>query len=262
MNILFFIVGIFLVVILVFWLGLFLFLNDFSIPTPSIKSIKKVLIIFPHPDDEVLSVGGLTSLFRNQKSEIILTVLTQGEKGNPKGEKDPSLKSVRKKEFDNVSKILGFSKTYLEDFGDGELIDKKEQLKKYLSDLISKENPDLVITYDKAGLYGHPDHVVVSDIVTDIVENKKITLWYPTYPGKVLRLLTLPEYMARDPEFKNLRKNPNIKFFIGSAIFKKIKAVYTYKSQYDSFRSSIPFKFIPLWYFHSITLFEYFYEVQ
>lgn len=59
-------------------------------------------------------------------------------------------KNIRAAEAVAASKIQKISK----------LIHKKNQLKEYIKNALEEIQPDLVITYDLAGLYGHPDHRV------------------------------------------------------------------------------------------------------
>ena len=131
-----------------------------------------------------------------------------------------------------------------------------------MSKLILETNPDLIITYDLSGLYGHNDHIVVSEIVTEIAKANKTELWYTTLPKKMLDRINLPEHMSTDNNFKLRRSLPNIKILTASHTLNKIRAVYTYKSQHNSFQEGLPTKIIPMWFFHSLPLYEYFYRVE
>jgi LmbE family N-acetylglucosaminyl deacetylase len=249
-----------IVLVLIVWLTGFFIANDFSVPTQKIGPYKNVLIIFPHADDEVVNAGGFIHALSRQKSKVTLGILTKGEKGTPDGHLDPQLKNIRVEEGEKSSRILGVTKVIQEDFGDGELINKKEVLNQYIDKLIKKTQADLVVTYDLAGLYGHPDHITVSEVVTDLMKNtyKTTPLWYVSFPKKVLAMATLPEHMAKDPKFKNRRAYPTFKVSISLDISAKINALYAHKSQYQSFRSSLPLKFMPIWFFYTMPQFEYF----
>lgn len=238
-----------------FWILSFLFLNDLTLPTKQIQKYKKVLVVYPHPDDELLTVGGLMAENKN----TMLLILTKGEKGTPDAHIDLNLKAIRTKEEQESSKILGVKKLIQMDLGDGLLSQKKEQITNIVRDTIKSERPDLVITYDLSGLYGHPDHMVVSEVVTTLVktEFKNIELWYPTVPKRVFLLLKVPEQMAKDKNFKSKRTYPSLKVFIGLNVIKKIQAVMSHKSQYIPFQPGLPIP-IPTWFFHSMTIYEYF----
>jgi len=260
-------VAFFVIVILIVcivWIIGFFFINDFSIPNLSILHYNKILLIYPHADDEVLGTAGLINIASIQNKKLTLVILTKGEKGTPDASTDLRLKNVRVNEARTISKFLGISNLIQEDFGDGELIQKTDRVNSYISKLLDSEKPDLVVTYDESGLYGHPDHIVVSEIVTDLIKKKytNTSLWYTTYPKRVLSMVSLPEHMAKDPKFKEKRVLPTNKLFIGMSLFKKIQSVYLYKSQYQSFRDGIPFKAAPLWFFYSMSWYEYFYQVK
>ncbi len=254
--------------ILLFFLSMwtigFFISNDFNVPNGSINEFKNILIIYPHADDEALTVGGIAGIAKGSKINTTLVILTKGEKGTPKAQLNGQLKEIRTKEAQKAVRILGINKLIQLDFGDGELSSKKEELTNYLDTLISIENPDLIITYDLSGLYGHPDHIAASEIITNLVKTKysNKTLWYTTQPKRILKMIKLPEHMATDGNYKNLRVMPNIKIFVGQYSLNRIQAVYTHKSQKESFKSGLPVKHLPRWFFHSMPVFEYFYQVE
>ncbi len=252
------IVQIILIVIGLFWIFGFLFLNDFSVPTESIKKFKKILLIYPHPDDEVLTAGGVMAENKN----ATLLILTKGERGTSDAHLDLSLKQVRTNEEQKSSKILGVKKLIQMDLGDGQLGKQREIITKTIREVVKEEKPDLIITYDLSGFYGHPDHMVVSEVITELVkkEFQNTELWYPTVPKRVYGLLKIPEEMAKDKNFKNKRTYPTLKVFVGLNVIKKIQAVAAHKSQSLPFQPGLPIP-IPTWFFHSMTVFEYFYKV-
>lgn len=258
------IIYIIILILLLPWLYGFFQANDFSVSDISIKKFKNILVIFPHPDDETLSAGGLIANFIDQKSSVTVVVLTRGEKGNDDAHTDETLKEIRKNELLTALNCLGVTRISLEDFGDGQLRSRKNELSEYIDTTIQTVMPDLIITYDLSGLYGHDDHIIVSEIISDRVmtKYKHIALWYPSFPKKILAMLTLPEHMAKNPEFKLKRVTPNAKVLIGKNITRRIRALYAYGSQLYSFRKSFPVPQIPLWYYYSMQLFEYYHEAN
>jgi LmbE family N-acetylglucosaminyl deacetylase len=242
------------------WIFGFFISNDFSVKNGHIQKFKKILIIFPHPDDETLAAGGLIRSLTDQRSNVIVVVLTKGEKGNDDAHIDLTLKDTRKKELFAATRALGVKKVIMEDFGDGEIRNNKKEVTAYILDTIKRNNPDLIITYDLAGLYGHEDHIVVSEIVTDAVKKQfpDTTLWYTSLPKKMLAMVKLPEHMAKDPMFKKRRAHPTIKIFVGLNVFHRIRALYAYKSQLHSFSKGMPIPALPLWYYYSMQFFEFY----
>jgi N-acetylglucosamine malate deacetylase 2 len=244
--------------IMLLWAATIFVVNDFSVKTIAPKA-RRLLVIYPHPDDEALTCSGLMQKLTEKGTEVTLAVLTKGEKGNPDGKKDEHLREIRALEARIVSRILG-AKLLHYDMGDG-MLDKSRKLKKTVSDIIEKEKPDLIITYDNSGLYGHRDHIAVSEVVTEIALKKKIRLWYASFPMKILKMAKLPEHMAKDEEFKKRRASPNIKVYVWNYTGGKIKALYTYRSQLFAFRKAYP-KLMPLWFIVTLWPFEYYHEVK
>lgn len=266
-------ITIFLIIALIFlFIGLWLYgfneANDLNVPTKNIdsfKDIKKVLIIFPHPDDEANSLGGTITQFANKDIEINWLILTKGEKGNDGAHFDENLKEIRTNEAQKVAKILGIKNLSLKDYPDNGVDQFKDELTNDISQTIKEVSPDLVVTYDESGGYGHPDHIVVSKVITELIKNefKNVHLWYTSTPEKLFKKLSLPEQMANDKDFKLNRKFPNFKVWVGlSGVINKVKAVYAYQSQFSSFVKSVPIKQIPMWFYVSLTQYEYFYEVK
>lgn len=247
--------------ILAFWLFAFIKINDFRVPTKKLKEKANVLVVYPHPDDEVFNVGG-TITSRNNITCTLL-ILTKGEKGTKDGTIDNHLKKIRADELKKSASILNVSRLIHHDLGDGELQNKKRKVKKIIQDTIKRERPGLVITYDLSGLYGHPDHIIVSEIVTELIKKKysNINLWYSTMPVRLFNQLKLPEHMAKNNSFKSKRTLPTHKVFIGLNIIRKVMATIAHKSQYHLFQEGMPIP-IPSAFFHSLTLFEYFHEVD
>ncbi len=237
--------------------------NDYSIPTLSKKSIytfKKLLIVYPHADDEVLTCGGLTQILSMKNIHSTLLILTMGEKGTQDAHLYSALKSIRTKEAREVAKLIKVRKVIQEDIGDGQVKKNKEIAMRIIKRTIERENPDLVITYDLAGMYGHEDHITTSEITTDLIHTHfpSITLWYVTQPKTLIDCLKLPEHMAKDKEYFKKRAVPTHKVYIGRKILNKIRGVYAYKSQFGSFKRSRPVKFLPVWLQLSVSQYEYY----
>lgn len=253
-----------LLVILLLWVVIFYFYSDFTVPIFTKFTYKKVLIIYPHPDDEVLSCAGLIKKLRRTGAVVTLVFLTKGEKGTPKAEINAILKEVRTEEAKRSAAVLGVSRLISKDFGDGELPKKIGEITQYIRELCKEKQPDLVITFDQTGIYGHPDHIVCSEVVTDILSKQfpQTELWYNTLPQKVFKFIQLPEHMAKDQNYKSRRQYPTHRVFVGQDTLSKINSLYAHHSQLHGFKSSTPFKWLPLWLYISGMQFEYFYKVK
>src|SRR5437588_1195819 len=245
------------------WMTGFLVATDFSVPLRNVRQFHHVLAIFPHADDEAITCGGFLHHVSRGRGAVTLVILTKGERGTPDATLDVSLKDIRTREAQAVTAILGISRFIQEDFGDGELHDKKQELRTFIAMTIEQEKPDLLITYDLAGFYGHADHIACSEIITELQKTRfqEVPLWYVTFSKRVLAGVKPPEHMATDPHAQEKRAIPTHKLFIGVSVFPKIKSWYTYKSQRASLKEGIR-KLLPIWFFLSMVLFEYFAEAR
>lgn len=246
-------------VIILAWFGFFFYFHDFSVPTVSTDKYKKILIVFPHPDDELLSAGGLMKINKN----ATLLILTKGERGNPDAHLDPNLKVIRTKEERASSRILGVKKLIQKDYGDNTLQNKKDEIKKEIETTIKNEKPNLIITFDESGFTGHPDHIVVSEATTELIktEFKDIPLWYATASKRVYNFIGVPENLVTDKNFYKRRTYPTLKVFVGGTIFNKVISTIAQKSQYSFFEGGFPIP-IPSAFFDSMAVYEYFYRAN
>ncbi len=95
------------------------------------------LVVVPHPDDEVLSTGGLISGLRRDGVEVVIAAVTDGEAAYP--ETDPGeLARVRRHEQLGALEFLGVSRSAIHRLGfdDGRVADDESQLEAVIERLI------------------------------------------------------------------------------------------------------------------------------
>jgi len=193
----------------------------------SVTSNKKLLLVFPHPDDESFSSVGVISLAKKIGFKIILITLTQGGAGkiaiNPHGK---SLKEIRVIELKDAANLLGIDKLIIKDYNDAKLKTEKGWIK-WLEKEMLKVNPGVVVTYDHTGISGHPDHITVSRIVKKIMKKKDfkntILLW-PVVSENISRFL--PDTL------NDIRVLPGYYYDLGfEGVYKKVAAIMSHKSQ-------------------------------
>ncbi|MEM2261978.1 MAG: PIG-L family deacetylase [Ignisphaera sp.] len=122
------------------------------------NKIRRVLIVSPHPDDEVLGCGGTIKELNNMGKEVEVLFLTHGEKFV-----DPER---RKAEAIRVKEELGYEKAEFWDFPDGELKQYKKEIKNRLKSYILSRELDLV--FSTAPYDFHIDHITVGEICTEL----------------------------------------------------------------------------------------------
>ena len=179
---------------------------------------KKVLIIAPHADDEVLGCGGF--IIKNKKKyDINVLILTNANKGNPKQFTEKKIKEIRKECLDSA-KILGI-KVFFENFPAPNLDQFPVSLiAETIKNYVNKFKPKMVFIPDKTDL--HIDHKVIFH--ASLVALRPIQKYQVKY---IISYETLSETEWNDKQFA-----PN--FFVSLSendVRQKINAFKKYKSQ-------------------------------
>ena len=106
-------------------------------------------------------------------------------------------------------------------------------------------------------------HIACSEIITELHKTRfpAVPLWYVTFPKRLLARVRLPAHLVTTADLRAHQALPTHKIFIGASVFPKIRAWYTYKSQRAALTTGIR-KLLPIWFFLSMMLFEYFAEVR
>lgn len=180
---------------------------------------KKVLIIAPHADDEVLGCGGFINK-NKKKYDINVLILTNANKGNPKQFSEKKISEIRK-ECLVSSKVLGIKKVSFENFPAPNLDQFPVSLiAETIKNYVNKFKPKMVFIPDKTDL--HIDHKVIFH--ASMVALRPIQKHQVKY---IMSYETLSETEWEDEQF-----NPN--FFVSLSdndVMQKIKAFKKYKSQ-------------------------------
>lgn len=167
-----------------------------------IDGVRSVLLVHAHPDDETLATGALIAEFVDRGLRVLLVTATRGERGEIIAgvlsvEPDAhALSLIRETELATASDILGIDERFWLGTSparaDG-LADRRYRdsgmtwvrpglagpspdvtpdalvsapLGEVTDDLVAvieMTRPSLVVSYDDAGGYGHPDHVRMHD---------------------------------------------------------------------------------------------------
>jgi N-acetyl-1-D-myo-inositol-2-amino-2-deoxy-alpha-D-glucopyranoside deacetylase len=138
------------------------------------------MVVHAHPDDEVLTTGGLLARAADQGIRTVLVTCTNGEAGEiaePGLATRERLGAVRRRELRAACRLLGVRQLYLLGYRDSGMAgspdnDHPQSFQQAsraaatarLVRLIRHERPEVIVTYDAAGFYGHPDHVKANQI--------------------------------------------------------------------------------------------------
>jgi LmbE family N-acetylglucosaminyl deacetylase len=134
----------------------------------------KLMAIFAHPDDESLGTGGTLVRYAAEGIETYVVTATRGEHGWWGTEADypgpQALGRTREAELQAAAQVLGIREVTFLDYEDGELdqADAAEVIAQLVMH-IRCVRPDVVVTFDPDGVYGHPDHIAISQLATSAV---------------------------------------------------------------------------------------------
>lgn len=138
-------------------------------PTPL-----KLMCVLAHPDDESIALGGTLAKYAAEGVEISLVVATRGERGWFRDWSEypgqEGLGRIREEELRAACRALGIARLDFLNYIDGDLdqADGDEAVAKVTA-LMRQVRPDVVVTFGPDGLYGHPDHIAISQFTTAAV---------------------------------------------------------------------------------------------
>jgi N-acetyl-1-D-myo-inositol-2-amino-2-deoxy-alpha-D-glucopyranoside deacetylase len=140
----------------------------------------RLLAVHAHPDDETITMGGLLALCADRGIATSVVCCTDGkvatifdpEYAAREDEIRPRLKEIREAELRQACTVLGVSEVHFLEFGDSGMAgtetndapgafwraDFDEAVRRVVAE-IRRFRPQVVVTYDGNGGYGHPDHI-------------------------------------------------------------------------------------------------------
>lgn len=148
-----------------------------------------LMAVHAHPDDEIFGTGGVFARAADEGMHTVLVVSTGGEEGEIRipGRDTPEerarLAEIRADELRRSAAVLGIEEIYSLGYRDSGMLgtpenenpdnflnaDRAEAVCR-VATLIREVRPDVLVTYDERGGYGHPDHVTAHDVTTAAVE--------------------------------------------------------------------------------------------
>ncbi len=195
---------------------------------------KTILLIFPHPDDEVAIGNVLAKYAQTNKIQIIFTV-------NPAND---TIIPIRQKEGICSCEKLGIEKPIFLPYdrldgrdGPREYFKRINALRKDLKERIEQINPDMIITHGPDGESGHFEHRITGSIVTQIILREG---WYEKYP-----IYYLAEPTSSDETENKGTSEVDMKYLNVSIKFsdedekKSIQAYECHQSQFNQIKHNI-----------------------
>lgn len=148
-----------------------------------------VLFFHAHPDDEALLTSGTMAKLSSQGHRVVLVVATAGEAGLSAAElrADGLLGDRRRAELQSSAGVLGVGRTEVLGYPDSGLAHTPtprsapglpprladadvDEVATLLAEILQQEQAAVLTSYDRAGGYGHPDHLAVHAIAARAAE--------------------------------------------------------------------------------------------
>src|ERR1700689_4575661 len=167
------------------------------------------LAVHAHPDDEASSSGGLYRLLADESVRTVLVTCTNGECGDSLDGAKPSadhhdgdeVAAVRAIELDNAVEILGISRLVRLGYRDSGMKGWPQNsdpesfwatpvpvAAEKLAEILREERPQVIMTYNEYGFYGHPDHIQAHNITLAALKliDYEPTLYFNAIPDSVM----------------------------------------------------------------------------
>lgn len=192
----------------------------------------KLLLIVPHPDDEVYGAAGTLMEYIAAGESCGLVTLTRGEAGRTLGLCDgpDELMRMREVELAACLEVIGLTTTPGSVHEQHQFPDKYlknhpfEELVETAREAMERLRPETVLTFPPNGSNGHPDHVTTHRAVKAAWDRlspaTRPVLWY--YAS------------ATPPENEQLRAEwlpPNIERDVSAFVTRKLQAIACHRSQ-------------------------------
>lgn len=160
----------------------------------------RLLTVHAHCDDETITMGGLLAQCADRGIETCLITCTDGklatifdpEMAADEAKYRPRLKEIREQEMAEAARILGITEHHFLEYGDSGMAGEhtndhadafwKADLDTAVGRVVAhirRFKPQVVVTYDGVGGYGHPDHIQTHRVTMLAVEAAHHRTMYP-----------------------------------------------------------------------------------
>jgi len=206
-------------------------------PTPTLPAMPErpltLMAVHAHPDDEAISTGGILARYSAEGVRTVLVTCTNGELGDAPGGIKPGepghdesvVVPLRRKELEASCEVLGVTNLELLGYHDSGMEGWPQNdapgsfwrtpvaaAGSRLAALLRAFEPQVVVTYDENGFYGHPDHIQANRVTHAAIAECGIPakLYYTAMPRSRLHGfrdlmleagVELPDEVQENPDF-------------------------------------------------------------
>ncbi|KZB91410.1 bacillithiol biosynthesis deacetylase BshB2 [Priestia flexa] len=187
---------------------------------------ERLLIVFPHPDDEAFGAAGVITLARQKETPVTYACITLGEMGRNMGRplfaNRETLPKIRKKELQDLAEVLDIQDLRMMGLRDKtlEFLDI-EDFADRLESIIQEVKPTHIITH-YPGFAVHPDHnatgAATLHAVKRMPKEERPIVWCHAFSHDRI------EHIG----------NPDVVIDVSSVKAKKIEALKAHRSQTEA----------------------------
>jgi LmbE family N-acetylglucosaminyl deacetylase len=224
-----------------------------------------LLCVHAHPDDEALFTAGVMARYAAQGVRSVLVTCTDGSLGfapdgtapHSAGHDRAAVARARRTELEDSARVLGVDRLVCFGFEDsgmagwpeneasGAFINQPlDAVAARIATVIGEERPQVVVTYDANGFYGHPDHIATHRATLAAVDATRTVekLYFPALPATVLAAylslardmgLVLPEWLE-DPDWGVADELVQTEVDCSAYVAQKHEALAAHASQTDN----------------------------
>lgn len=154
-----------------------------------------VMAVHAHPDDETIFTGGTLAAYAARGARVVVVTLTDGRlgydeaglAGNVEGHDELQTILNRAVELSGALGELGVAEHYALGYGDSGMAGWPQNTEEgslcaadpaevagRLAEVIDEVGPEVVLTYDANGFYGHPDHIRCHEVTVAALERSSL----------------------------------------------------------------------------------------
>ncbi len=195
---------------------------------------RRMLVVFAHPDDESFGMASTIARYVAQGVEVSLICATNGDVGTVAEQHMTGFSSVgelRLAELECASAILGFHEVVTLGYRDSGMMGTPEnehprslwqapldEVTACVADVMRRLRPQVVITFDPYGGYGHPDHIKIHQATVAAFHSlqsdgaRPQKLYYLSFPRRLMKFgLLMVRLFGRDPSKMGTNKDLDFK---------------------------------------------------
>ena len=192
-----------------------------------------MVCVHAHPDDEALFSAGVMARYAAEGVRSVLVTCTDGSLGympdgtptRAPGHDRDVVAAARRAELETAAELLGVDRLELLGYRDSGMAGWPEnddpeafvradldEVASRIAAVIAEERPQVVVTYDANGFYGHPDHISTHRATMAALERDEVVqkVYFPAIPESLLEGflklavdagMTLPEWLEGTPDW-------------------------------------------------------------